>query len=37
MVVTSRPWACTARKVQDLALLPSMTTVHEPQLLVSQP
>src|SRR5687767_14686608 len=37
MVVTFAPSACTANTVQDLALRPSMSTVHAPHWLVSQP
>src|SRR6266540_2761180 len=36
-VVTSRPSACTAKKVQDLIGVPSSSTVQAPQLVVSQP
>src|SRR5205807_8224606 len=37
IVVTSRPSACTASSVQDLTDSPSISTVHAPQLEVSQP
>ena len=37
IVVTSPPSACTARTVQLFTLCPSSSTVHAPQLLVSQP
>ena len=37
MVVTDEPSACTANTVHDLALRPSMSTVHAPHWLVSQP
>src|SRR5215211_5612886 len=36
-VRTSRPFACTAKTVQDLAGVPSSSTVQAPQLVVSQP
>src|SRR6266851_7457013 len=36
-VVISRPWACTAKRVQDFTGRPSSSTVHAPQWLVSQP
>src|SRR5712691_881314 len=37
MVVISAPSAWTAKKVQDFTPCPSTSTVHAPQLLVSQP
>src|SRR5438309_1384012 len=37
MVVIAAPSAWTAKMVQDLTLCPSSSTVHAPQLLVSQP
>ena len=37
MVVTVEPSACTANTVHDLTLRPSMSTVHAPHWLVSQP
>jgi hypothetical protein len=37
MVVIFDPSACTANTVQDLTLLPSMSTVQAPHWLVSQP
>src|SRR2546426_2427590 len=36
-VVTSRPSACTPNTVQDFTGVPSSSTVHAPQLVVSQP
>ena len=37
MVVTLAPSACTASVVQDLTATPSISTVHAPHWLVSQP
>ena len=37
MVVTARPSAWTASIVQDFTVLPSTSTVHDPQVDVSQP
>ena len=37
MVVISLPSACTASTLQDFTLRPSSSTVHAPQLEVSQP
>src|SRR5262249_1227235 len=37
MVRISAPFACTANTVQDFTDLPSRSTVHAPQWLVSQP
>ena len=37
IVVTSAPSACTANMVHDFTALPSTSTVHAPQMPVSQP
>jgi len=37
MVVTARPFAWTASKVQDFTARPSSRTVQAPHILVSQP
>ena len=36
-VVSDRPFACTANIVHDFIGVPSTSTVHAPQLVVSQP
>ena len=36
-VVTERPSACTPNSVHDFTGTPSSSTVHAPQLVVSQP
>src|SRR6478752_5473035 len=36
-VMTSAPSACTANMVHDFTVFPFSSTVHAPQLLVSQP